>query len=175
MAARHISAGTFILAVALAVASAAYVSAYDWTDADCSHWDGTPQHAECVQAHERLAASDCGKWFKGEKEFIKCQHAHNIARVQQCQRGELGNTVGNGQDIVTIACPLANERTGVIEGEQPVLFSDAPIHSFPPEEAHIQPPSSVLPTSVLPTQSRGAAPVRIAPDSWSNILGPLGD
>jgi hypothetical protein len=79
MTARHIGTATFMFAVALTVASAADVSAYDWTDADCSHWDGMPQHAECVQAHERLAASDCSKWLKGGEEFVKCQRTRTIS------------------------------------------------------------------------------------------------
>jgi len=40
----------------------------------------------------------------------------------------------------------------------------------PLDGAHVEPP-----TSVLPTRSSGAAPVRIGPASWSNIHDPRGD
>jgi len=102
-----------------AIAIVARASAYDWTDADCSHWEGTPQHAECVQAHARLAETDCRKWTQGEKEFVKCEHAHNVASVQRCQtRGETlrRSARTRGWDgVATVRCPLANEQTGVVE------------------------------------------------------------
>src|SRR5438046_5005503 len=80
--------GVFVGALALAtILLGERALAFDWSDEDCSHWDGTPKYAECVQAHARLADSDRGQWVTGEKEFVKCQHAHNIVRAQKCAQG----------------------------------------------------------------------------------------
>jgi hypothetical protein len=87
-----------VVALAITLANVPRASGYDWTDEDCTRWQGGSKYAECVQAHARLADSDCTKWTKGEKEFAKCQRAHNIARVQECQRRGSGLTDGDGND-----------------------------------------------------------------------------
>jgi hypothetical protein len=107
------------VALVFTFAGALHATASDWTDADCSHWDGTPQYAECVQAHAQLAESDCSRWTPGEKEFVKCQHEHNVARVQRCQaQGESMRRSARalGWDgTARIGCPLLNEQTGAEE------------------------------------------------------------
>ena len=106
----HTTPWSFV-AAAIFLAIAAGARAYDWTDADCTQWDGTPQYRECLQAHEQLAGSTCDRWVKGEKEWVKCRHAHNVARAQKCQRaGEAlrGWARARGYDgIATVECPAS--------------------------------------------------------------------
>lgn len=151
----------FVGALAIAVVFlGGRASAYDWTDADCSHWLGTPQYAECVQAHAHLAESDCGKWTPGEKEFVKCQHAHNVARVQECQRAAMRNSArAPGWDgVATMQCPpLVNEHTGVVEGEQPVQ-----------SEARIRRARPVLPTPSHDADATSAVMIEQR-RSWSSL------
>ncbi len=54
--------------------------AFDWTDEDCSRWNGSQQR-ECLQAKNDLANSDCSKWMRGEKEWTKCQRLHEEAEL----------------------------------------------------------------------------------------------
>jgi len=74
------------LALMIVLGCVGVASAGDWTDVDCSRWVGTPQHRECIAAHAALAKSDCSQWLQGGEEWLKCKHAHNVARVQDCQR-----------------------------------------------------------------------------------------
>jgi hypothetical protein len=125
---------TFVALATAGMLIAGGAAAFDWSDEDCSHWDGTPKYAECVQAHARLAESDCGQWVTGEKEFVKCQHAHNIARLQKCAQGSRVGVDGHGNPIVTVApCRLANEDTGVIEGQERPKDGEQPVASSDPE------------------------------------------
>lgn len=165
--------GAFVAALAITVPLDEDARAYDWTDADCSHWEGTPQHAQCAQAHEHLAESDCNQWMKGEKEFVKCQHAHNIARVQECQRtGDAmrASARANGWDeIATVPCPLVNEHTGVEEGNLDTQSRSTRRTLLPQRNRALQRRASPASADQIDSTLPSRPAVMVGPASWSNI------
>ncbi len=176
-------------AVVLAVLRATSVSvAGDWTDTDCRRWEGTPQYADCARAFEKLANSDCSEWTPGGPEFVKCQHARNILRVQRCQaageaRRKAARNVG-WDGIATVTCPLANEQTGELNGARPMPARSAFVKGDPPRAINIEAArrAARLARTTTGVQHLGAAEgppaprerrteaERTGPRSWSNIF-----
>ncbi len=181
------------LALSLLVVSLAETAqAGDWTDTDCTRWIGTPQYADCARAFEQLANSDCSQWTRGGAEFVKCQHARNVLRVQRCQaageaRREAARNVG-WDGVATVACPLINEQTGEEaagpgrSGRAPRTgrmqrMSPAPATVAAKLEARPSAPSGDEPATradAEPTQPR-SEPARTGPMAWSNIRPPDAD
>lgn len=175
----------YALAVSFLLASiAARARAGDWTDADCTRWIGTPQHAACVAAYRELTQSDCGKWTPGEREFAKCVHAQNLARVQGCQAAGMSARDGNGRRIAKhVSCPLANEQTGELNGARPMPPRSAIVKGEPPRAINMEAARRAARVARTATavrrsgelqgppepQARVTDVQRTGPLSWSNI------
>lgn len=156
----------------------------DWTDTDCTRWSGTPQHAACVAAYRELTQSDCSKWTPGEREFAKCVHAQNVARVQGCQAVGMNARDANGRRIAEhVRCPLANEQTGELNGARPISPRLPIVKGEVPRAIHIEatrPAARVARTTAVASrigasegppapQERSTEAERTGPLSWSNI------